>query len=332
MTNAREPLVSVIIPTRDRVALLRQAVASVVAQSYRTWELIVIDDGSIDATPGYLATLSESRIRFIRHDRCGNPAKLRNVGVKDARGEHVAFLDSDDVWHPEKLARQVDDLRIAPPCRWGYTYFRWIDAAGMPLAIPRIHRRRASRGWILSDVLSVRAWVATPVVMVERDLLLSLGGFDESLVFAEDFDLWVRLARASPATLVAQALTSVRQHSGNSWRSRRAEYLRSWSGVYARIMGDPDFADVQGVCLREYTRAVVYLADQLRADDAPREALATLRGVARRGVTMPPWWFAFIKTVLRPWAPRPVLAAYRWVHGVLRQVAHRVFARAETHE
>jgi glycosyltransferase involved in cell wall biosynthesis len=109
------PSVSVVIPTYNCESYLRQAVQSVFDQTYTNWEAIVIDDGSTDGTASYLDSVAGDRVRVLNHAHCGNPARLRNVGIAAARGAHIAFLDSDDVWFPQKLKAQLEHL-LAPPC------------------------------------------------------------------------------------------------------------------------------------------------------------------------------------------------------------------------
>ncbi|MGH7451509.1 MAG: glycosyltransferase family 2 protein, partial [bacterium] len=115
------PLVSVIIPTFNRLKYLKEAVASVFAQTYAHWELIVVDDGSTDDTLHYVSTLDDPRVRLVSETHSGNPARMRNVGVAHARGEYVAFLDSDDLWESDKLAVQLEYLHTCRGYRWCYT-------------------------------------------------------------------------------------------------------------------------------------------------------------------------------------------------------------------
>src|SRR3989304_3625158 len=98
-----EPLISVILPTYNRSTLLGEAVESVRRQSYRHWELVVIDDGSFDDTPTTLAKVEDDRLRILRLDHTDNPARVRNAGLAEARGRFVAFLDDDDLWDHSKL-------------------------------------------------------------------------------------------------------------------------------------------------------------------------------------------------------------------------------------
>ena len=112
MVNNREPLVSVIIPTYNSSQYIKEAIDSVLAQTYKNFEIIVIDDGSTDNTKEVLAPYL-SVIKYIYKNN-GGPASARNRGIKEANGEFVAFLDADDVWKPDRLARGVDILDQRP--------------------------------------------------------------------------------------------------------------------------------------------------------------------------------------------------------------------------
>src|SRR4051812_24472999 len=114
-------LVSIIIPTYNRAAYLGAAIASVRAQTFADWELIVVDDGSTDETAAMLDELSDPRIRVLRIGHSGSESITRNAGLRLAEGEWVAFLDSDDLWVPEKLERQLAQMVAQPACQWSYT-------------------------------------------------------------------------------------------------------------------------------------------------------------------------------------------------------------------
>src|SRR5690242_9472787 len=100
--SSSSPTISVVLPTYNRAALLRQAIASVLGQTYDDWELIIADDGSDAATRDELSALRDSRVRCVFLERSGNPARARNAGVEAARGAWIAFFDSDDLWFPRK--------------------------------------------------------------------------------------------------------------------------------------------------------------------------------------------------------------------------------------
>ena len=216
---ATTPSVSVILPTFNRLKYLRFAVGSVFAQTLADWELIIADDGSDGETRAYLSALqSEPRVRVIWLPHCGNPAAVRNCALRQARGEYLAFLDSDDEWLPTKLERQIGALRVCTGRRWSYTGAITIDASGepyAPAATPRPHR-----GAILELLLMHEVSIWTPAVVADRRLVAEVGGFDEQLLLFEDCDLWLRLACRSEIDLIDEPLTRVRrshdQHYGEA--------------------------------------------------------------------------------------------------------------------
>jgi len=142
------PAVSVIIPTYNRAALVGEALASVQAQSFRDFEVLVVDDGSTDATPEVLAAWRE--VRVLRHPRRRGVSAARNTGVAFARGEWLAFLDSDDLWLPAKLARQMAYLAGRPDLSLCQTDETWVRR-GARVNQPPTHRKVA--GWIFEPLL-----------------------------------------------------------------------------------------------------------------------------------------------------------------------------------
>lgn len=306
----REQLVSVVLPTYNRLAYLRQAVQSVLDQTYRRWELIVVDDGSTDGTAEYLASLG-TRVRVLTLAGRGGAARARNAGVGAARGAYVAFLDSDDVWLPEKLAMQVAGLRAQSRCRWSYTFFRRINDDGEEIPLPAGRRWVACEGWILEELITVVAWVATPAVVAERSLLSDVGGFDESLESSEDYDLWLRLARRSEVALVPRALVAVRQHRDNLWRAEGPAVRASWVRVYERLLADPGLRGIHSLCRRQWVLANVSLADRHRGDGHYLAAVRRLLYAAPSGLTLLGWWRALAKTLLRPIVPARVRRRFR---------------------
>ncbi len=194
------PLVSVIIPTQNRRDLVCEAVASVLAQRDAVAEVIVIDDGSTDGTAAALEPFG-ARIRRAQQSARGVSA-ARNAGARLARGDRLAFLDSDDLWRPEKLARQLAFHARMPALRASQTGEIWIRN-GVRVNPCRHHRK--PDGDIFA--LSVARCVVSPSgVMLRRDLFDSLGGFDEGLPVCEDYDLWLRLGVREPVGLLDEPL------------------------------------------------------------------------------------------------------------------------------
>jgi glycosyltransferase involved in cell wall biosynthesis len=181
--------VSVIIPTYNRATWVREAVVSVLAQTWRDFELIVVDDGSSDATSTALAAFG-SEVKVVRRKERQGVSSARNLGAAAAREEWLAFLDSDDLWLPEKLARQVEYLRGQPDLVICQTEEIWVRN-GVRVNPPVSHRKAG--GDIFLQSLS-RCVISPSAVMLHRRLFEELGGFDETLPAAEDYDLWLRVA------------------------------------------------------------------------------------------------------------------------------------------
>lgn len=230
--------ISVVLPTFNRLEFLVPALASVFAQTFEDWELIIADDGSSTDTRSYLRTIDDPpRVRVIWLPHSGKPSIARNAALRQARGEYVAFLDSDDIWLPRKLETQIASLRRHADRNWSYTSFALVDASGNPAA--RKRSWPAPSGWILEKLLSGEVVIALPSVIVSRQWLEQFGGFDEELVMCEDDELWFRLAAHGGIDGVDEPLTLIRRHAQHSgtdivaWRDRRLLFekvLRMSSG------------------------------------------------------------------------------------------------------
>ncbi|MDR0305667.1 MAG: glycosyltransferase family 2 protein [Chitinispirillales bacterium] len=181
------PSVSVVIPTFNRCRLLRRAVESVLNQTERDFELIVVDDGSTDGTAGYLDKLTQARI--LRFDKNYGVSKARNAGVAVSKGEWVAFLDSDDMWHPDKLRLQLKWCAQNPQYNIAQTNEIWIRN-GVRVNPPDNCRKTC--GDIFNQ--SVQRCMITPSSVIMKRALFDLsGGFDEQMRACEDYDMWLRI-------------------------------------------------------------------------------------------------------------------------------------------
>ena len=188
--------VSVIIPTYNRDAWVTEAVASVLAQTFQDFEVLVVDDGSTDGTMEALATFGD-QVRVIRRAERRGVSAARNLGAAAATGDWLAFLDSDDLWLPDKLAHQVKYLKARPDLVICQTEETWIRN-GVRVNAPEACRKVA--GDIFLPSLQ-RCLVSPSAVMLHRRLFHEMGGFDETLPAAEDYDLWLRIAWRHPVGL-----------------------------------------------------------------------------------------------------------------------------------
>jgi glycosyltransferase involved in cell wall biosynthesis len=308
---ATTPSVSVILPTFNRLKYLRSAVGSVFAQTLVDWELVIADDGSDEETRAYLSALqSEPRVRVIWLPHSGNPAAVRNCALRQARGEYLAFLDSDDEWLPRKLERQIGALRACTGRRWSYTGYITIDATGEPCAhaaTPRPHR-----GAILELLLMHEVSIWTPAVVADRHLVAEVGGFDEQLLLFEDCDLWLRLACRSEIDLVDEPLTRVRrshdQHHGEI--DHGDDMLASRHRALGKVRNLVTDLRVRSLVERLFAQSTLNQAS-LRADsDRLGAAMILLRGCARSWRCRK-WWAGLARVLLKLAAPRGLLGVYR---------------------
>lgn len=211
------PVVSVIIPSRDCLARLPRAIASV-GQVPGT-EIVVLDDDSVDGSRDWLgrAAQSDTRLRVLVGPGAG-PAKARNIAIGAARGRLLAFLDAEDRWHPGKLEAQLALHQADPDLAFSFTDYRDVDADGAGLATGfaacRWFRDRHPAGTsacvLEGDALAqifAEPLVATSTVVARADLVRELGGFDPTLPSTEDWDLWLRLAARGKVGCVPAVLT-----------------------------------------------------------------------------------------------------------------------------
>ena len=195
------PRVSVVIPAFNRWRLLAEAIDSVLAQSYRDFELIVVDDGSSDATASELAKLA-SRLQFFVTERRGVSA-ARNLGVSQSRGYYIAFLDSDDLWLNSKLERQTRFMDEHPEFHICQTDEIWIRN-GVRVNPRAVHQKPS--GDIFSRSLEL-CLVSPSAVMMTKALFDRTGGFDEAFPVCEDYDLWLRISAQHQVPLIPDRLT-----------------------------------------------------------------------------------------------------------------------------
>jgi glycosyltransferase involved in cell wall biosynthesis len=192
----KNPQVSVIIPTYNRARIIKEAVDSVLAQDFKHFELIVVDDGSTDNTSDVLAPYGDDVSIFFQENKGVSAA--RNRGIAEASGQFIAFLDSDDLWLPKKLATQVDFFNQTPDALICQTEEVWIRNG---IRVNPKKRHKKPSGMIFERSLAL-CLVSPSAVMMRRELLDSAGGFDETLPVCEDYDLWLRISCRFPVYLI----------------------------------------------------------------------------------------------------------------------------------
>jgi glycosyltransferase involved in cell wall biosynthesis len=196
MKSIPPPLVSVIIPTFNRAWSINRAVDSVLAQNYPKVELIVVDDGSTDATPDILSTYGKT-IKVIIQQNSGVSA-ARNRGLAAASGDLIAFLDSDDYWLPQKLSVQADFFLSRPDALICQTEELWIKN-GRRMNPKKKHQKPS--GMMFSSSLHL-CLISPSAVMARKKLFDQVGLFDETLPACEDYDLWLRVTCRYPVYLI----------------------------------------------------------------------------------------------------------------------------------
>ena len=183
------PLFSVIIPTFNRSHVLLRAVDSVLKQTYKNFELIVVDDGSTDETQTILeGHIKEGQIKYLRQENKG-VSSARNFGVRNSKGDWLAFLDSDDEWLKSKLEKQVELLQKRPELRLIHGEELWVRN-GKRVNQKKIHQKFG--GFIYEKCLPL-CLISPSAVIIERKLYEEMGGFDEEFVVCEDYDLWLKI-------------------------------------------------------------------------------------------------------------------------------------------
>jgi glycosyltransferase involved in cell wall biosynthesis len=196
--------VSIIIPTRNRHEFLRRAITSVLEQTYQDFELIVVDDASNDNTSQIVAEFKDPRIGFVRHPHRKGGSAARNTGIANAKGRYLAFLDDDDEWLPEKLARQMAVL-VAGPAELGCVYTGCVMVNRASGKIFNQYRP-TKRGDLSHELLHENCVGSTSTMLLKRECLERVGGFDETLPSCQDYDLWIRIAQEFEFEVISEPL------------------------------------------------------------------------------------------------------------------------------
>jgi len=230
------PKISVIIPTYNRMTYVCTAIDSVLAQTYKDYEIIVVDDGSKEDIKGLLSKYGD-KIRYIYQENKGLSG-ARNTGIRNMKGEWAAFLDDDDIWYPSKLQIQMDYIKENPEIDMVSTKADVIDMQGnklnkvKPMSEVELHFEGLLEG----------NHVVIPSALVKKSSLEHYGGFDEQLRCCEDYEIWLRMtAQNAKIAYIDQALIQYRMTDGQL----------SQQSLKMRLAGVYTFNKIRGLCLKE---------------------------------------------------------------------------------
>jgi len=239
-----QPRVSVVITTYNYEQFVAAAIESVLRQTVRPDEIVVVDDGSTDGTAAVVARYAGRGVRYIRQANAGAGA-ARNRGIRETRGDLIAFLDADDRWLPDKLARQLAHLRRYPAAGL-VTGGEWqVFGAGRPPV--RVRRRPAPAARLYPRIL-IENLIGNPsLTLVRRACFAGVGGFDETLPLGQDWEMWIRIARTYRIGVIDAPLIDFTQHEGSLTAGKVAERHRSNRVIRRRYLGE-----VQPLARRAY--------------------------------------------------------------------------------
>ncbi len=244
--------------------MLLEAVQSVLAQTLVPKEIIVVDDGSTEPIESIIAEIQSPLVRYIHQPHTGMPGQVRNVGVSQAEGEWVAFLDSDDLWYPEKL-EQTAALITSDTAPLIHSKERWMRCGS---EVSQRKQRHQRRGNIFQDCLK-KCIIGPSTVVMKRSVYEGLGGFREDLEIAEDYEFWLRYCNIYPVEYVNKPLVEKR---AGDWEQLSVKYNEI---EIFRIQGLRDLVD----------RGVFYANNQILAkSELVRKCEIYSKGAEKRGL------------------------------------------------
>ncbi|WP_148864356.1 glycosyltransferase family 2 protein [Marinobacter fonticola] len=303
-TPIHRPTVSVIIPVFNRAHLLRRTIDSVVAQSFPDFEVLLVDDCSDDDPAAVVESFGDSRLRYLRQPQNQGVAAARNRGLREAKGEYIAFLDDDDEWFPEKLALQVELFRrSSPEVGLVYTGVETVaDDGSYTLQVP------SARGDLYRELL-VRNLLhgGGSNIMIPRNVIARVGFFDENLPAIEDYDYWLRICRWYKTEVVSAPL--IRYNDFRVPLEGKERQERRSLDVKANLDARARFFEKHGAEMRRAGLAHLFLITSARRSLVPE--WNDVRGARR---------LAFKALLLAPkaWGARDVLIRTFWPLAVLR--------------
>jgi len=210
MSNTTSPPVTVVLPVKNGLPFLPEAVESILSQTFRDFEFVIIDDGSTDGTTAYLRALRDPRLRLLRNESGRGVAASLNQGIAASASPFIARQDADDISEPERLAKQVEYMAAHPECIVLGTQCCLIDQASNFVEL----FPRPSTEADLREMLRRQCPLIHGSVLMRRAQVVEAGGYREKIRYAEDYDLWLRLAAPRAIANHPEALYRYRRHEG----------------------------------------------------------------------------------------------------------------------
>jgi len=244
-----KPTVSVIIPTYNRAYLIGRAIQSVLNQTYQDFEIIVVDDGSTDDTEEIVRGFKDKRIGYIRHEKNKGAAAARNIGIKAAKSEYIAFQDSDDEWLPEKLEKQMKVFENAPP-EVGVVYTDFLRIKGNKKIHIPFSWVTQKEGNIHKELLKGN-FVTTQSVVIRKKCFKKSGVFEENLSRLQDWELFIRVSKFYNFKYIDEPLLNL-YYTSNSISADREAHIKALEIILAKHFEDfiKDKKSLSGHCLR----------------------------------------------------------------------------------
>ena len=187
-----DPFVSIIIPTYNRAYILDKAIESILSQTYTNFEIIIVDDGSIDSTEKLVASYTDNRIKYIKHKKNQGAVAARNTGIEASRGQYIAFQDSDTEWLAEKLEKQIKAFDCGPSNLGVVFTSFWLIDHGTRTRIPSKNMKKNDGD--IHDLLLQFNFIDTCAALVKRECFEKVGGF-EKLPRLQEWGLWLRISK-----------------------------------------------------------------------------------------------------------------------------------------
>jgi len=231
--NNSSPTFSVIIPTYNRAHIIARAVKSVLLQSFQNFEIIVVDDGSTDNTENIVKSIGDERIIYFKHEKNKGQNAALNTALLAAKGNYIAFLDSDDEWLPTMLEKQLmryeKDTEISCVYSWAGTIKDNILTPGMRFSLEGyIYKEALTQGYV-SHMITLSA---------KRDCFEKIGNFDEKFVVCQDDDICLRLAENYKFGLIAEPLAIIHSDAGNQTITNKKNYADGWYNLFSKYEDD----------------------------------------------------------------------------------------------